>query len=519
MYMYGILRYMKYRKIKDLMTKLKQEPQTVSDDATDGKNGLPTSSEVHAVLDELALLIQYCCMYSRYLGQLCMGAESRERPSTTGVSSQESHATSTSTTKETILVFPDGKTTFDKMVSELINRYYMEGEQYLMKDSMEKAFEDRGGDGDTDGMSGMTEISGLDECFFVLQRCGHRAVATNNITGACGILHMISDLLLSNLLLQVTALLNMAITKISTAVTGHVRKGLIAQGDLSQTASGSSDSSVDITSVFKGASSLASSITGQQSSDVDITLGGDENDKYGLATYVENFNTVEICSKYTERLRKEVQAASDQVFASIDEEKDKMKLCLEDFESVKMAYGQVLRTGSEQLVTALQAPLKDIISFYLGRNGHMGGIKLELDDEQFDLQPSVAMLPKSLVSPIEQMVDICTSNMSDGNKDLIVGLMANTCCEKIEQFIYQSSFGFAGALKLEECFRALSNMFSRYSSTPIRGKFSRLREICQVLTADVSGGIGTIAVDTYSHLIASEVNAFIALRVDAPTDA
>ena len=408
--------------------------------------------------------------------------------------------------KGKILVFPEGKTTFEKMVNELINRYYMEGEQHLMKSSMEKAFEDRDD----------TEISGLDECFFVLQRCGHRAVATNNINGACGVLHMISDLLLSDLLLQVTALLNMAITKMSVAVTDHTRKGLIAQGDTSQTVS---DGSVDITSVLKGATSLASSITGQQT-DVDgnNVVVGDEGGMHGLTAYIENFNTVEICSKYTERLRREVQCASDQVFTALDEEMDKMKLCLQDFESVKTAYGQVLRTGSEQLVNALQAPLKEVISFYLGRNGLMGGIKLELDDEHFDLQPAVGMLPKALVTPIEQMIDISTSNMSDGNKDLIVGLMANACCEKIEQFIYQSTFGFAGALKLEECFRALSNMFTRYSTTPIRGKFSRLREICQVLTADVSAGVGSIAVDTYSHLTASEVNAFIALRVDAPTD-
>jgi hypothetical protein len=45
-------------------------------------------------------------------------------------------------------------------------------------------------------------------------------------------------------------------------------------------------------------------------------------------------------------------------------------------------------SGSEQLVTALQQSVKDVITFTLGRNGLMGGIKLELDDENFDLQPA-----------------------------------------------------------------------------------------------------------------------------------
>ena len=96
-----------------------------------------------------------------------------------------------------------------------------------------------------------------------------------------------------------------------------------------------------------------------------------------------------------------------------------------------------MHTGAEQLVNQLQQSLKDIIVFNLGRNGYLGGVKFELDDDQFDQQPSVGMLPKSLVTPIENMVDLSTSSMSENNKDIIVGLLANICCEKIEQFIYQ----------------------------------------------------------------------------------
>jgi hypothetical protein len=85
------------------------------------------------------------------------------------------------------------------------------------------------------------------------------------------------------------------------------------------------------------------------------------------------------------------------------------------------------------------------------------------------------------------------------------------CCQK-------SSFGYAGAMKLDECVRALNSMFVRYSTIPIRGKFSRLREILQVLTSDISSGISSVSVDTYSHLTANEVQAFVALRVDAPAE-
>jgi COG4 transport protein len=414
-------RYMKFRKIKDTV---------VSMQVPGGKTQPPPTAEVHAIQDELALLIQYCCMYSKYLKQLCLGAESRSR-----------HTDSL----DKIVVFPGNSTNFDKMVDELINRYYMEGEKWLMKRGIQTAFE----------VKSEAEISGLDECFFVLQRCGHRAVATNNIHGACAVLHMVSDLLLSDVLKQVTTLLNSAILKISSAVQEQTTKHLKSQGDTSSDASGTAAS---ISSVLKGATSLANQITGGASSqsEDDNTLSGFNEDPFGLASFIDVFNTVEICSKYTERLRRDVSQAGDTVFGNAidgqsksiqsgslgassgrNEEIDKMKLCQEDFESVKIAFAQVLRTGSEQLVSQLQQSVKEVISFTLGRHGLLGGIKLELDDEQFDMQPAVAMLPKSLVTPIETMVDICTTNMSEHNKDTIVGLLANTCCEKIEQFIYQ----------------------------------------------------------------------------------
>jgi hypothetical protein len=79
----------------------------------------------------------------------------------------------------------------------------------------------------------------------------------------------------------------------------------------------------------------------------------------------------------------------------------------------------------------------------------------------------------------------------------------------------QTTFRFAGALKLEEIVRSLSALFSRFSSVPVRGRFSRLREVMLVLTSDVTSPTGLMA-DSFTQLTASEVEAFLVLRVDAP---
>jgi hypothetical protein len=90
----------------------------------------------------------------------------------------------------------------------------------------------------------------------------------------------------------------------------------------------------------------------------------------------------------------------------------------------------------------------------------------------------------------------------------------------------QTSFRFAGALKLEEIVRALSSVFGRHSSLPVRAHFSRLREVMLVLTADAStistgaggqvGGAGAFT-ENFSQLTASEVEVFLSLRLDVGT--
>ena len=64
---------------------------------------------------------------------------------------------------------------------------------------------------------------------------------------------------------------------------------------------------------------------------------------------------------------------------------------------------------------------------------------------------------------------------------------------------------------MEEIVRALSSLFSRHSSVPVRGKFSRLREIMMVLNADSGNAVLN---DNYTTLTNNEVEAFFGLRID-----
>jgi hypothetical protein len=70
-------------------------------------------------------------------------------------------------------------------------------------------------------------------------------------------------------------------------------------------------------------------------------------------------------------------------------------------------------------------------------------------------------------------------------------------------------------MKLEECIRAVNGMFSQASTVSIRGKFSRLREITELLTADIySKAASNSLLDSLSNLTEAEGQIFLSLRVD-----
>lgn len=406
-------RYMKFRKIKDTIASMKAEKATAK--------SVILPSDIHMVLDELALLIQYCCMYSKYIKQLTDGAEKKKR-SETVVLTENSVVdglvrSSSEIQSQLIVALPvgasvpvlvfNGPTDFDKMVDELINRYYMEGEHWLMRSGVRSALPSNPSHTEREESKG----SGLDECFFILQRCSQRAIATNNIHAACAVLHLISDMISSDLSKQAGDLL----------IGASAKAGVIMQEQMSKfTKGGGSDgtsSSASLAKGFQSAITLASSYTGQggQGGKGDSAERGDEeedrerdqDDPYGITSVLEVFNTMEMCVRYTERLSRDINQAGEAVFStplnsgdqlpsppkgsngsklmavSLSPEMEKLKICKEDFEVAQQCFQQLLRQGAERMVSVAQTIMKEVLTTLLGRLGPLGGVRFELEVSSF----------------------------------------------------------------------------------------------------------------------------------------
>jgi hypothetical protein len=446
-------RYIKFRNLKEIISSLSSKTSKT----------VPTLADMHVLLDEVALLLQYCCLYSKYLAQLCAGAESRVRGGGggSGASSPRGRVRASSFgqsatgahTPVQVQVLQAGSSQFHRMVEEVVNHMYMVGEQWVMEQGM-KSIIPHSVD------VSVEENNGLDECFFVLRRCGQRAIATNNIQVACALLQSISNLLSSNLNHQITEVINLAIEKLVDVAHEQCAKYAKVSGQPQQSSSiGGEAFSLGIKNAMNMATQFTVSTAGGAASGKDTTAAedvvADKDDPFGLSNALQTFNIVEICVRYTERLTKEIHKTGSAVFAASygsgtahtptskhgvgggTSDAERLQLACESLEGSKLSFQQVLKRAGDRLNSKLQPLLRDILQCAMGRNGQMGGVKFDMADDKFDAQPALVLLPRAVVAPVELLIAICTTSLSDNNKDMIIGHLADAVCERLEHFVTQ----------------------------------------------------------------------------------
>ena len=99
---------------------------------------------------------------------------------------------------------------------------------------------------------------------------------------------------------------------------------------------------------------------------------------------------------------------------------------------------QTLRQYAEKLVSVAQQLMKEVFSATLGRQAPLGGVRFDESDATFDNQPVLNLLPRILCLPLETIINICTFNISgEGSRDMIVGMLTDACCDRLEHFINQ----------------------------------------------------------------------------------
>ena len=473
-------RYMKFRNVKNSiaaaiasssvlsrMSNTRSKKNTTSN--TPSTHPVPTPAEMHQILDEIAIILQYCCSYGQYVSLLCKGAEGRSREHTVTSANATADKEVSTVVAEKVRVF-SGPTDFDQMVDELINSYYVEGEHWLMLWGIECVTKVVKTSSSSDMNESNTSFSedadddsgDFDGCFFVLQRCSQRAIATNNINAACAILHFMADHLSNDLLHYLTQELDRAVVGLSRHVT-EIMHSMLKSSAGAGGGAGDKLSGIAKLSLSKGfqnvfSSRLATGGTGRGGGGG----GGGEQQKDHEATAqdycsaevdaMEIFNSVELCSRYTASLRKEISSSSREVFGTdVDSVTDanggssshtvtdslaKINMCLENFDECKECFVQAVQQAASALAANCESLMMEVLTKVLGE------IHFEYEGDRFDTQEVVQMVPKVLVGPFEILMRMCTETLNDANKDLLIGLLVSAYASSVESFISKVRFSF-----------------------------------------------------------------------------
>ena len=454
-----VKRYMKFRNVKSCIAAATASSSILSRmsnsrnkktgaAATPSNQPVPTPAEMHQILDEIAIILQYCCSYGQYVSMLCKGAE--DRPRNHVASDEASNAI-----VEQKRVF-SGPSDFDQMVDELINSYYAEGEHWLMLRGIEcitkaekkiskssatggTSSSNDGGDNSSDDDDDDND-GDFDGCFFVLQRCSQRAIATNNINAACAILHFMADHLSNDLLQYLTQELETAVDGLSSYVGG------VMQNILKSNSGGGKSAKVRMSriaqlSLSKGIQNVFSGggVGGGVGTSDSEGGDGEQNGAHHLKQVsqeveaMEIFNSVEQCARYTLSLRREILASSSEVFGTDDDASNdslaKINMCLENFDESKECFIQAINNAASKLAVNCESFMAEVFSKVLGE------INFSLEGDLFDNQEVVQMVPKVLVGPFEILLRLCTESLNDYNKDLLVGMLVNSYTANMESFI------------------------------------------------------------------------------------
>lgn len=444
-----IKKFIKYRNLNEFVQNLARFPPQSSSSTTATNASMMSAAEIHALMDEVAVVIQYCSKYSKYLKHIAHGAEARVRPSPTTATSSAAPSN-----PQTVFTYP---LDFDKMIDELVSKYYLVGDYYLIK-------------------SVALNPSNLDVLYFVLQKCGLRSIATNHIHATLSIHQLIINTISGEVVDSLNSSMGPAVAKILSTVNDYYQKYKKPLIDMNSTAMNASSSNNILS---RGLFSLISTSSSSSSSS-----GGDHHASSSsaaqedLSMIMEMFNTMEVAASYTERLGKDLFAAGENVFSSsfdqsspsttshaastatatantskgtgkkakettsvfhIASDVEKLQACRESFESAKQSLFNLMKQVAEKVTMGLHPIFKDL--FYLTADPAHSNlfIQYNLPDQRFEDQSNLVVLPRIIVVPVENILYLLTNNLSEKAKSLLIAFTAEVCCEKLEGFIRQVS--------------------------------------------------------------------------------
>ncbi|KAL8501255.1 hypothetical protein ACS0TY_020708 [Phlomoides rotata] len=339
-------------------------------------------------------------------------------------------------------------------VSQDTTGYYVILEGFFMVENVRKAIQI------DEHVHDSLTTSMVDDVFYVLQSCCHRAISTSNI--------------------------NFIIAVLSSAVS-------LLGGEYSE--------------------ALQQKMR-EPNLGAKLFLGGVGVQKTGteIATALNN---LDVSSEYVLKLRHEIEEQCIEAFPA-PADRERVKSWLSELNEMSSSFKKALNVGMEQLVGTVTPRIRPVLD-------SVATISYELSEAEYADNELNDPWMQRLLHAVEINVAWLQPAMTPSNYDTFVHLVIDFIVKRLEVIMMQKRFSQLGGLLLDRDARMLVSHFSSMTQRTVRDKFSRLTQMATILNLEKVSEIldfwGENSGPMTWRLTPAEVRRVLGLRVDFKPEA
>jgi hypothetical protein len=334
-----------------------------------------------------------------------------------------------------------------------LNAYYTSLEDRYMGQTIKMAIQM------DECVEGALTSSIVEDAFFILQKCGRRAMATGNVQCVCSVLSNMNNHLCNAYL---SALQH------DTSVY-DVLVGAPTESDMQ---------AMDNTSM--------------------------------VAKAAQAVNNFDISSEYIKKLKADLDGYTFEVFESADS-RNRIQSCLSDLMKTSSEFQRISTETIEQVAEKAMPELKELIDALVS-------LSFNLSDSEYAIYEADDPWLSSLLSSMEDHTSWLQTFLTSQNYESFVHSILGHVAKRIEALLLQKKFNQLGGLLLEKDVRNMVSYTANLSQRTVRDKFSRLSQMATLLNlespAEVLDYWGENAESMMWRLSPFEVKRVLKLRVE-----
>ncbi|KAK9819498.1 hypothetical protein WJX81_007056 [Elliptochloris bilobata] len=308
---------------------------------------------------------------------------------------------------------------FSLLVREL-GAYYINMEEFYLDENVGKAIRINEWSG------GALTTSMVDDVFFILQKCGRRALATGSVQCVCAVLGQLNNLLAHNLRAALDAQWKPAATRLLQAVAAQCGEGAGASGDASQ-----------------------------------------------AAEQAAALNNADMSTSYVLKLRAELEEQAAALFGA-PSDRERIKSVLADLAKTSSDFKHIAGKALDHLSSGIVPRLRPAFD-------EAAAASYELGDAEYAANEVEATWVTGLLGTLVACLQWLQPMLTPGNFDVLVASLLNKVVDRVEAVMRLKRFSQLGGLQLERDVRLLVSVLGEATGRPVRDKFARLAQMGTLL--------------------------------------